>query len=86
MRVFTRRIILLQGREQVVMEWEAMREGYLLGTSSSVEVFTDLFWCGRGGVYHLNVPPGSDWVATVRNSCSPHHIHILRRRERKRKS
>ena len=56
-----------RGGGRVFMNWEAMREGCLLGTSSLVEVFTDLFWCGRGGVYHLNIPPGSDWVATVRN-------------------
>ena len=78
--VFTRWIFLLQGREEVgrvFMEWEATREECLLGTSSLVEVFTDLFWYGRVGGYHLNIPPGSDWVAMVRNSCSPHHIHNI---------
>ena len=58
------------------IKWEGqLYEG---GVSTSlVRVFTNLFWCGRVGGYHLNIPPESDWVAMVRNSCSPHHIHIL---------
>ena len=74
MKIFQSMITLHQ--TMPFIKWEGqLYEG---GVSTSlVRVFTNLFWCGRVGGYHLNIPPESDWVATVRNSCSPHHIHIL---------